>query len=213
MYRLLLYILGFVFCLILTLLFYSNKFIDSIVPFFFFISSLILVFSKEELPEKGLDIPEVHYYRRSRLNIYGYIMALSLALSALFFTVLTLNLNFKPALVALILWALMFFIAFTAAIYLNKNQLRNVVVDYIIEKQARTLSKTEQTDLNKIVETLLRSTANNFEDRIQIAQSLKPKLKIDSELANKFINLFYEYIDNISDKIVSDEIHEINERD
>jgi ferric iron reductase protein FhuF len=213
MSRLLLYTLGFIFGVIFTISFYTNKLIDSIVPFFFFIASLALVFTKEELPEKGLGIPEIHYYRRSRLNTYGYIMAASLAIASLLFTILTLNLNFKPALIALILWTSMFLVAFFAAVYLNKNQLRNIVVDYITGKQSRALTKDEQNDLNKIVETLLKSAANDLGERAEIAQKLKSKLKIDTVLANKFINLFYEYVDNISDKIISDEVHEINKRD
>src|SRR5690606_26903429 len=148
MARILYFTISFLISTVLFVLFNSSRVIDTIIFLIFIISALILVFSREELPKAKelLEIPEVHSYQKSRVNIYGYLMAGLLILVAILYSVLTVYLNLRTGIASLILWLLM------------------IIASYVITK-----TTSEKTEIDKVIDFVkLKTDDLNLEKELQI---------------------------------------------
>jgi len=210
MARILYFTISFLISTVLFVLFNSSGVIDTIIFLIFIISALILVFSREELPKAKelLEIPEVHSYQKSRVNIYGYLMAGLLILVAILYSVLTVYLNLRTGIASLILWLLM------------------IIASYVITK-----TTSEKTEIDKVIDFVkLKTDDLNLEKELQIeklvryifsnrkAKELDKKLNMFSKkekISKKFkdfvLQQYNSYYSALETKVTSDEIKALNE--
>lgn len=210
MARILYFTISFLISTVLFVLFNSSRVIDTIIFLIFIISALILVFSREELPKAKelLEIPEVHSYQKSRVNIYGYLMAGLLILVAILYSVLTVYLNLRTGIASLILWLLM------------------IIASYVITK-----TTSEKTEIDKVIDFVkLKTDDLNLEKELQIeklvryifsnrkAKELDKKLNMFSKkekISKKFkdfvLQQYNSYYSALETKVTSDEIKALNE--
>src|SRR5690606_21461106 len=155
-----------------------------------------------------LEIPEVHSYQKSRVNIYGYLMAGLLILVAILYSVLTVYLNLRTGIASLILWLLM------------------IIASYVITK-----TTSEKTEIDKVIDFVkLKTDDLNLEKELQIeklvryifsnrkAKELDKKLNMFSKkekISKKFkdfvLQQYNSYYSALETKVTSDEIKALNE--
>ncbi len=195
--------------LILFLAFNQYGFVDSIIFGVFILSVIWYVFAKEELPQKKLNVPAVHYYQKSRVNIYGYFMVGLLALLSLFFVFFTQVLSIRLGIAILVLWLVMLITSYYAAVWSNTNAKSLIISDFI----RNSVKFSVDFDLNAVIRKLLGAplpfTGSALYSLITSDKNFK---LIDKNKLEQVIKLFIVYIEGTRDELVPGEIEEINKR-
>lgn len=193
--------------MILFIAFYQYGFVDSILFGVFVLSILWYVFAQEELPDKKLDVPAVHYYLKSRVNYYGYFMVGLLAGISLSYVILVQVLGVRSGLVILALWLAMLILSYKAAIWSNLNSEAMIIADYINSQ----IEIKVKLDLKAFIQKLLSAPLPYSSGALySLVTSDKNFRTLDKELVNELIQLFLEYKKGTVDKLVPGEIEEIN---
>lgn len=183
----------------------------TIVTTMFFLATFALVFSREEKPEhsEDLNIPQVHYYHKARINTYGYAMVgLLIGVSFLFYLLSTIT-SIRIGLISLVLWLIMILGAREIDKMLSDGLGKEAISDFIFTQLKGQLD----IQIIEIVITMLWSE-QLYVDQDKLKIELDKVLEIPDELKPAFIFAYLEYmpliLDN-PDELISDEIKAINE--
>ena len=206
--RLRLYITGFIFSLLLQLIFFAFPFTGIVVWLIFLGLTFRFVFSSDKLPdEKYLSDPKVHYYHKSRMNSYGYIMAVSLILISLMFFLLGNFAYSFPGVSSLICWFILIVVSFYATKYQSKSELKGMAVDFI---NLNTDSRFSYRSISLIVDTLINTNPENYVEKLSSIDFVE---RLTTEDLIYISEMFLFYINKISeDELVSGEVESINEQ-
>lgn len=213
--RLIYYIIAFMVCAIAFALFFWSPIVDALIFAAFVLSSLALVYSRDQLPksQEMLEIPEVHYYYRRRINPYGYAMATMLVIISLLYAVFSVFLNVRSGIVILILW----FIAIICTYFITKKFAtqvdKNSSAEFIINKLQ--LDQEKAYNVKILIDYL--SSNNVKQDSLKFHEKniiqLCSDLNIATELRNQVITEFFSYSNLTSKKVSSSEIEAVNSRE
>lgn len=206
------YEIGFIVSAILFLIFNNNGIIDAIIFIAFVLSSLALIYSLDVLPtsKESLKVPEIHYYYKSRMNVYGYSMAGMMVVLSMLFALLSMFLNLRLGLTVVILW-LLAVIGSRVIIKFTRNLVdKNSIYDFVIN------SLQLQDTNSRVQATLLLDflTRNNVKQ--DTVKTLEKEIvnvinsnRINRDLAIDVINE-YLYYTTPTNKLSSDEINASN---
>lgn len=205
---------NYIFAFVLTLILYifllvlGIGFRGPLVTALFFLSSLMFIFTKEAKVENVEDyqtIPAAHYYQKSRLNIYGYMVAGSFCFIAFLFYIFSFIFSFDIALLSLILWAFYLGIVFIIKMYSANLDFVEYITDFI----ALNMPEIPRDQLKKIVGVL--ADRRNL-DEATAQKLIKEKFSIPNNVADRVVNLYFRYLNGTEEELVSGEIEELNER-
>jgi phosphoribosylformylglycinamidine (FGAM) synthase PurS component len=149
------------------------------------------------MPEKKLNHPQVHQYYKSRINVYGNSMSALIAITALLYSILSINTTIRDGLICLISWTIFITIAYFIALKSQKSIVVNRISDFIMINLDPSDAKLVSNDIDKFVESLL----NNH----------KTQLKFNSKIDDQIQQLYKLYILAETEKLNSSEIKAINE--
>ncbi|GAB4285553.1 MAG: hypothetical protein Kow0081_3400 [Candidatus Dojkabacteria bacterium] len=210
------YIILYIFTGVLFFVFNSSGFIDSLVTLFFILSTIFFIFSREDKPKKesSLKIPEVHYYHRSRINLYGYLMAGGGASVAFLFYITTMN-NIRQGPIAILLWAFLILLSYYSSIYESKKMYADSVVDYILMNQKKGipvkriyLLVKNMMNSGTLDEKLLRKIIHDLEEKFADYQ-------LSDEQEEELVKIYIKYVSATNyglSEVVSDEVSALNEK-
>ncbi len=179
--------------------------IDSIVPAFFFLSSVLLIFTREPQPKKGISIPSIHFYQKTRLNMFGYTVAGSLGVAAFVFYILTYYLNISAALVSLVLWVVFIVVIDFESKFFDNYDFLYYISDYVYENLH--IKNIRRKDIDKICKYLFYSNIDTFTDW---KSRNRTNNYITEEIFNKCKILFNKYMFELRTDVIGDEIAEVN---
>jgi len=207
--RLKIYSAIYLIILIIYLLFNNIAGIEVLVFIVFLLSSIILVFAREELPKpKLMKIIEAREYQEKRINIFGYSMSAMLILASILFTSLTLYFKLNIAISSLIIWPIIDLMMIISTNYLSKKAFKDNLVRYISEEM-----DIDKNKLNNLADYLIKEldkteSIKNLEDKF-IAE-YKDSMSILS--LREIYSKFEYYLSTQSQIPTSDEISEANKR-
>jgi len=207
--RLKIYSAIYLIILIIYLLFNNIAGIEVLVFIVFLLSSIILVFAREELPKpKLMKIIEEREYQEKRINIFGYSMSAMLILASILFTSLTLYFKLNIAISSLIIWPIIDLVMIISTNYLSKKAFKDNLVRYISEE-----INIDKNKLNNLADYLIKEldkaeSIKNLEDKF-IAE-YKDSMSILS--LREIYSKFEYYLLTQSQIPTSDEISEANKR-
>lgn len=208
------YFVAFIITTIFFILLGRFYFIDTLVVASFIISTLLFLFTQEANPknEEHLFVPKVHYYHRSHINIYGYIMAIAGVSTAFMFYVSTMY-SLRLALMSVILWSILLVVSYFANKYAGKRIYTDAIIDYVLMFQTTGIAYKR---LHIVIREMVNS--ENYDTSIlkKIIHSVENKYGEDGlndSQENELINLYLMYVEETSiseQELVSDEIKELN---
>ncbi|MDQ6984672.1 MAG: hypothetical protein Q9M91_07170 [Candidatus Dojkabacteria bacterium] len=193
------YTIIFILSLILSvlLIIFDLEILKGIITALFILSSLMLVFTREEVAKKNLDIPEIHYYQSQRTNIYGSGLAMLLALCSFVFYIMFFILDIEIWLASMIIWVGMIIGGRIISGLSSKYQLEFIITDYLnrsLDLKGLKVREIVRKLINSDIEALDASISKEVEDR---------------DLRQKIVNKYTEYVEGMKNELVSDEIRAI----
>ncbi len=202
MQRLRLFTIEFTICLIVFFLFHWVALIDTVMFIIFVVSAFFYVFAIEELPKKDyINLPQVHYYQKSRINYYGNSMLGMLVILSIVFYTLTVKFpTLRFGIVVFILWGLMLGITYIITYVTAKTLLVDIITDYIVNYGKVGLTREE---IQSVVKYLANNNKKDFKNTFH---------NINKKELEKVKQLFNDYSALISNPLSSEEIEELNKR-
>lgn len=194
----------FILFLIIFILFFGSPISDSSVVLGFFLSTVFHIFTFEQKPTKGLDNPKVHYYQKSRVNIYSYIIISFTGFATFLFYIITTLTDVRIGFTSIGLWLLIIFGSLLAQRYSEKRLQLDLIKDFAEQQMGLDYELVDQMieyiDEYGIKPEDYKIMGKKF-DEVKL-----PKIK-------KIIDLYWDYINNNSNEseyLLSEEIEEIN---
>lgn len=152
--------------------FYTLTFVEA----FFFIASIMMVFSFEKLPKENLDKPQISSYRSNRLNLHNYLSALNVAFSISLYLILKYILPHLAGVFILISWMLggiVFHYIYIDSIGRRQRDLLKTYLLYINSSNQLPFVLLDN-DIERFVE-LFYQYANRGFDKIQQSSNIEVK--------------------------------------
>ncbi len=199
---------------LITLLFYiffnTVGFADPVVFFIFLLSSVYIVFAREELPKaRYIKIPEVKQYFKTRINIFGYLMSTILIASSILFILLTITLKLSYGISSLLIWPLLIIFFYLINKYSSKKAFIQSIVDYMRD------ININYPELNSIIEFLTNNVQNNYEQS-KLEDEIVQKFHLNNTsipILHETILKYFEYVKLVENPVTPDEISELNKSD
>lgn len=211
--RLILYTIGFVLSCIFYVLLINFPLVDSLLTLIFISSTIGFIFTREAKPEKEelLQNPKIHFYQKSRINLYGYLMVFAGAATAAIFYVATSNIAIRIGFLTLILWAILIIVSALATYYITKILFRDALYDYLVssfdfisnyqKSRALAFALDDFFKYGEITREHLRLTLKN-ELREYTPEEIEDIVEV---------SMFYLTANaKLEEEVVSDEIKELN---
>lgn len=212
MNRLTVYTIVFVVASVLYAVLFKFVLIDSILMISFVISTLAFIFTTEKQPEfvELLEEPKVHFYRKSRLNIYGYMMILSGVITAFGFYIASTNSSIRIGLLSLVLWLVLIIAAKLMTIYVSKIMLKDAVYDFVVMKVESLNNFHKSKVLSEGLDLFIQKRNRKKSDLINLLKNSKNFSEEEVDVITKLTLLYLKENEDPKDEVVSDEIKELN---
>jgi hypothetical protein len=208
MQRFSLFTIEFIICTLIFILFNSLLLIDTALFIVFIISAFFYVFSIEELPRSDLmENPQVHYYKKSRVNYYGNSMfGLLIFLSIIYYLISSRLPTLRLGIVVIILWLIMLILTYLITRFTQQSLFVDIVTDYIVTYSNVNLHKK---DIRETVRYLYRKGLNKSQSN-KVFSSVYHH--IDKKEFEKVRQSYSQYFELTLQPLNSSEIEALNHK-
>jgi len=176
--------------------------VGTLITLLYFVATFFLVFTRESTPEAEIveDVPEAHYYFRSRVNNFGFVMLIGFGISSMIYLVTSSYIVIPTVIPPLLAWLCMIGFSILAMRIAQNDFDKELTVNLLMERFNFDLRDAE--DLFKLMDK--SSNIDVFKTALlqrfpTIQENILEELSSIYLLATK------------KEKILSDEIAELND--
>src|SRR5260221_920830 len=181
-----LFLIEYICVLIVFLIFNSFTILDSVIFVIFIISAIFYVFAFQELPSSKVpETPSVQYYRESKINTYGYVMAVILIATSLLFFVLNIVLGLRTGISTIVVWPITLLLIHFFSDKSQKDLLEKIISNFI----TKNLDSSEHIDTLGMVKFLIGKLKKHNVSDSKLESLLVNEFKISKELSESFVEL------------------------
>lgn len=201
-------------CFVISFVIYILNIFGSLSQSFFFlafaISSFFLVFTLEAMPTQNLDMPQVHFYQKSRMNSYTYWMMILFVGTALFYYILSGVFKLNGGLAIIILWPVCIFLSQL----IFKITAPNIPFELISDYLRTDLNINPTYEENKLINEMIREMlptlyGDRSKKEIEKFEKEFDRKGLSKEFFQKAVQSIEEYLDLTSEKLTSNEIEQL----
>lgn len=205
MNRLHFYIAAIIISIIASILSLFGDYTFTFMETAFFVSSLLMVFSFEKKPSKGLEKPQIHNYIANRLNFTNYLGALNIAVFITSYLLLKFIDPYRALFYLHIVWAAAAFGFKKLYDYSSKVRFKHNLVDYLllVKETDSNLSHVAEYKVIEFVEIMFVSNESNPEKFVEEVSKALDLKQVDAE---ELYSLSVEYIELNANLIKSSEL-------
>lgn len=201
------YMILYLGCLVGFSLFFWVSFVDSLIFSIFLLASLYYIFAAEELP-KGIftDSPQVHSYQKNRINFYGFVMAGTFAFVAFIYYYSTFQLGVRSGVAVIALWPILLGVSYVTSKVSSKEGGYSLIRDFI-----RKNSRENHESLDGLIYLIHSLYIKGLRgEELEEHILTNHKFVFERKFLHETMKLYTQYINKITTKITSEEVHEFN---
>jgi hypothetical protein len=178
----------------------------------FVLATIGFIFTTEQQPESEemLNEPRVHFYRKTRLNFYGYMMILSGASTAFIFYIASSNTSARLGFISLTLWFILILAANVMTYYISRVMFKDAVYDFLLMQIDSVNSYEKSKELSFILDAYLKIKNRKRKGLEKLLKDSGSFTKEETEVITELTLLYFQENLDPSDEVVSDEVKALN---